>query len=237
MLEERIEVSGIPAKLYLPDDARGLLLLGHGGAHSKDGSRFVRLSRWHAERTGLAVVCIDAIDHGERSQPSVGGPIPKEWHSSNADQMVDDWRTTVASLSSIGPAVAYVGFSMGVIFGLPTVAAMPTIRAAVFVAGGIPTGGGIVDEPLRLLLLTSASQLTHASVLMLNKTGDEIFSVADSETLFDRIPGEHNRLRFSDGPHDDWPDEMIEESLQFIEALAPADPRTATDQAEPAPGN
>lgn len=232
-----MEASGIPAKLYLPDGARGLLLLGHGGAHSKDSARFVRLSRWHAERTGLAVVCIDAVDHGERKQQSSGGPVPKQWHSSNAQQMVDDWRTTVASLSSIGPAVAYVGFSMGAIFGIPTVAAMPTIRAAVFVAGGIPTGGGIVDGPLRPMLLRAASHLTHASVLMLHKNGDEIFSVPDSKTLFDRIPGEHNRLSFSDGFHDDWPDELIEESLQFVEAHAQEDPGTPADQAEPSPGN
>lgn len=231
MLEERIEVGEIPARLYLPDGARGLLLLGHGGAHSKDGDRFVRLSRWHAQRTGLAVVCMDAIDHGERGQQSDGGSIPKEWHSSNAQQMVDDWRSTAASLSSIGPAVAYVGFSMGVIFGIPTVAAMPTIRAAVFVAGGIPSGGGIVDEPLRPLLLTAASQLTHASVLMLNKNDDEIFSIRDSKTLFDRLPGKHNRLSFSDGLHDEWPDELIEESLQFIEAHAHGDPGTAADRA------
>jgi len=229
VLEERIEAGGVPARLYEPDGASGLLLLGHGGAHSKDGARFVRLSRLHAERTGLAVVCIDAVDHGERSQPSVGGPIPKEWHSKNAEQMVGDWQTTVASLSSIGPAVAYVGFSMGVIFGIPTVAAMPTVRAAVFVAGGIPTGGGIDDEPLRPMLLRAASQLGRTSVLMLNKTADVIFSAADSEELFNRFPGDLNRQRFSAGSHDDWTDEMIDESLQFLEAHATAEPKTASD--------
>lgn len=223
MLEERIEASGIPAKLYLPDEARGLLLLGHGGAHSKDDTRFVALSRRYAEATGLAVVCIDAIDHGERKPPTAGSLIPKEWHSGHLEQMVNDWHTTAASLSSIGPAVAYVGFSIGAIFGLPTVAAMPTIRAAVFIAGGIPTGGGIIDDPLRPLLLTAASQLANASVLMLNKSSDEIFSAVDSKTLFDRIPGEHNRLSFSAGHHDDWTDEMIDESVRFIEKHAPAE--------------
>ena len=71
MREERIERDGIPARLYDPGDARGVLLLGHGGAHSKDSERFVRLSRTYAEQTRLAVVCIDAVDHGERKLEAV----------------------------------------------------------------------------------------------------------------------------------------------------------------------
>ncbi|MHB1518048.1 MAG: hypothetical protein ACYCVN_08530 [Acidimicrobiales bacterium] len=58
------------------------------------------------------------------------------------DQTIHDWLITVEAFSSIGPPIAYVGFSMGVIFGLPTVAAIRSIRAAVFAVGGIPDGGG-----------------------------------------------------------------------------------------------
>ena len=87
----------------------------------------------------------------------------------------------------------------------------------------------IVDEPLRPLLLAAASRLTHASVLMLNKNGDEIFSVPDTEALFEHIPGTDNRLTFSDGAHDDWPDELIEESLQFIAGHASEEAETDRD--------
>jgi hypothetical protein len=76
VLEERIENDGIPAKLYRPLGAEGLLLLGHGGAKSKDSDRFVSLSRVFAERTGLAVVCIDTVDHGERGPVVAGGTLP-----------------------------------------------------------------------------------------------------------------------------------------------------------------
>jgi hypothetical protein len=48
---------------------------------------------------------------------------------------------------------------MGAIFGALTVAAMPSIKAAVFVAGGIPSGGGIDDPPLGAMLLDAASKL------------------------------------------------------------------------------
>lgn len=79
-----------------------------------------------------------------------------------AGWMVADWQTTVDALSSIGAAVAYVGFSMGMNFGAPTVASMASIKAAVFGVGGIPTGSGIEDPPLRAMLLDVASRLYTA---------------------------------------------------------------------------
>ena len=216
MREERIETDGIPAKLYDPGNATGLLLFGHGGAHSKDSERFVRLCRHYAERTGLAVVCIDAVDHGERKPHDATDGVPAGWHSSAADQMVTDWRRTAEALSFIGPAVAYVGFSMGMIFGAPTVAALPTIKAAVFGVGGIPTGGGIDDPPLREMLLGAASRLEIPQVLMLNMNRDDIFPVGGTHAFFDAIPGSKKQLVFWEGAHNDWPAEAIQHSVAFL---------------------
>ncbi len=116
MREERIDNRGVPAKLYDPGDADGLLLFGHGGGHSKDGERVVRMCRSYADQTGLAVVCIDAVDHGERKPNGVSKGLPARWHSTATAQMIEDWQNTVDGLASIGPAVAYVGWSMGMIF-------------------------------------------------------------------------------------------------------------------------
>jgi pimeloyl-ACP methyl ester carboxylesterase len=217
MHEERFEIDGIPSRLYDRGDASGLLLLGHGGAHSKDAERFVRLSRQYAELTGLAVVCMDAVDHGERKPTGSGGlGLRPEWHSKNIDRMVHDWRKTADACSSVGPAVAYVGFSMGAIFGVPTVAAMPSIRAAVFAVAGIPAGGDIDDPPLRAVLLDAASTLAAPQVLMLNMTRDEIFPTGGTHELFCAIPGRKKRLMFWDGSHDDWSAEMISQSIAFL---------------------
>jgi dienelactone hydrolase len=216
VLEERIENDGIPARLYRPQSAKGLLLLGHGGAKSKDSERFVRLSRHYAEKTGLAVVCIDAVEHGERKTPGAGEGLPAEWHSKAVGQMVSDWDSTASALSSIGAAVAYVGFSMGSIFGVPTVGALTSIKAAVFVVGGIPTGMGIQDLPLRPLLLNAPSKLGQSHVLMVNMTQDEIFPVAGVHELFDAIPGPNKMLTFWEGKHDDWPPEAIYHTTTFI---------------------
>jgi pimeloyl-ACP methyl ester carboxylesterase len=214
--EERIGNLGVPGRLYDPGDATGLLLFGHGGGHSKDSERFVSLSRHYAEQTGLAVVCIDAVDHGERKPSAAGDGVPPGWHSSAACQMVTNWRQTAEALSSIGPAVAYVGFSMGMIFGAPTVAALPSINAAVFGVGGIPTGGGINDPSLRKMLLDAASKLEIPQVLMLNMNRDEIFPSEGTHAFFDAIPGRRKRLMFWEGDHDDWPAEAIRHSVEFL---------------------
>lgn len=216
MSGERIDVGGIPAKLYRPPGAAAVLLLGHGGGHSKDSPRFERLARRYADETGLAVVCIDAVDHGERQPSLTGGDIPSGWHSRTIDRMVEDWQATASALETIGPAVAYVGFSMGAIFGFPTVAAMPTIGAAVFIAGGIPSGGGIDDPRLRPLLFGAASSLDHCQVLMLNKAGDEIFPIDGVRAVFDAIPGLTKELQFWDGDHNDWPPDLIACSIAFL---------------------
>jgi len=214
--EERIETGRIPSRLYDPGDATALLLLGHGGGHGKDSERFVNLARRYAEATGLAVVCMDAVDHGERKQSGATANLPRGWHSNAVDRMVRDWRTTADAFSSIGPPIAYVGFSMGVIFGMPTVAAMPSIRAAVFAVGGIPAGGGIDDPRLGTMLLDAASTLRKPQVLMLNMTQDEIFPTGSTHALFDGIPSSKKRLIFWEGGHDDWPTEMISQSVTFV---------------------
>jgi pimeloyl-ACP methyl ester carboxylesterase len=216
MREERIDNGGVPAKLYDPGEACGLMLFGHGGGDSKDGERVVRMCRIYAEQTGLAVVCIDAVDHGERKPSGVSAGLPARWHSSAIEKMVVDWKTTVDSLVAIGPAVAYVGWSMGMIFGAPTVAAMPSVKAAVFGAGGIPSGPWIIDPPLRSMLLDAASKLAHPQVLMLNMTQDRLFQTEDTHYFFDAIPGHRKRLMFWEAEHDDWPAEALRHSVDFI---------------------
>ncbi|MEN3272681.1 MAG: hypothetical protein V7636_1442 [Actinomycetota bacterium] len=206
MQETRIEPAGIPAKLYDPGDARGLLLLGHGGGGSKDADNFVALGRQLAEGTGLRVLCIDAPGHGERS---TGEDVRKTMGSEkNASQMTADWRA--ASDDVGGGVIAYVGYSMGMLYGAPTVAAMPEIKAAVFGVGGIPA------FVMRERLLGVASNLGHAQVLMLNMTQDETFPVAGVHEFFDAIPGRKKRLMFWEGNHVGLPAESTRHAVAFL---------------------
>jgi pimeloyl-ACP methyl ester carboxylesterase len=199
-----------------------MLLLGHGGAASKDHDGFVALAQRFAEGTGLTVVCIDAVDHGERRPEapegsSLPGGLPAGWHSRAIPQMVADWRAVADELApTYGPAVAYAGFSMGSIFGLPVVAALPSIEAAVFVAGGIPGGEWIDDPSLPHGLLAAAARLVAPQVLLCNMTKDALFPLDGVLRVFDALPDPaRKRLVLFDADHD-WPAEAVQASVDFV---------------------
>ena len=219
MREERIESDGVPGRLYAPDDATGLVLLGHGIDGSKDEERFVNLGRLYAASTGLAVVCIDGPAHGERAPRSGDRQedqrLVRRSVLHGGPGMVADWQKTAEALSWIGPPVAYVGFSMGMIFGALAVAEMPTIKAAVFGVGGIPIG--VSDKAA---FLEVAWKLGHPQVLMLNMTQDVIFPVAGTLEFFAAIPGRKKRLMFWEGAHGGLPRESIRHSIEFLKKYA-----------------
>jgi dienelactone hydrolase len=196
MHEERILIGEVPVRIYAPDGARGLLLFGHGGDKSKDGTRFVRLCRYYAAQTGRAAICIDAVDHGERKPVAATEGVPPNWHSRAISRMVADWRTVVSDLSSLGTPMAYVGFSMGAVFGFPTVASMPNITAAVFVVGGIPASDWADDVNLASSLTSAAAHLDHAHVLMANKDDDVLFPASGVHRLFESVVAKSKQLKF-----------------------------------------
>lgn len=220
MEEERLLIGGVPARRFAPEGAQGFLLLGHGGGHGKDEDRFVSLCRQYGERTGLSVICIDAVDHGERRTTAATGAVPTGWHSRTIPLMVADWQSVVDRLSHLGPPKVYVGFSMGALFGIPTVAAMPTVTTAVFVVGGIPSSDWTDDDDLAPSLIRAASQLNHASVLMANKDQDAVFPAPLVHLLFDSVVAKSKRLQFWPGAHDDWGQDLIDETVSFINQYA-----------------
>lgn len=176
------------------------------------------LCRRYAGRSGLAVLCIDAVDHGERRpQGQVPPGIPARWHSTTASRMAHDWETATSALARLGAPRAYVGFSMGAIFGPAVVARLATIDCVVLVVGGIPRGRWLDDPPLEALLLEAAAKLGDRKVLMANTSRDELFPADGTVALFNAISGTTKRLTFWDGSHADWPDDMVEETLAFLE--------------------
>lgn len=219
MRDERIDCDGIPARLYDPGGATGLVLLGHGGGSSKDDEQMVSVARAIADGAGLAVLAIDAIDHGERA-PAGGAPFATRasvmpWIAAHTEQMVLDWKTAAAAVAEIAPPVAYVGFSMGMLLGAPTVAAMPELRAAVFGVGGVPSTLGEGD-----LVLQHAPSLGHVQLLMLNMTKDDTFGVAGVHAFFDAVPGRKKRLMFWEGGHTGLPSEAIRHAVTHLTRYA-----------------
>ena len=51
---------------------------------------------------------------------------------------------------------------------------------------------------------------------LLNKTADDQFPVEDVQGLYDAIRARSKQLTFWPGRHDDWPEAMIDESVEFV---------------------
>lgn len=214
MAERTLDSGGVPTRVFegASDD---LLLFGHRGTLSKDDKWSVQWCRTLAEHVGLTVVAADAPNHGARA-PQSGDPeadrrAVEQAVIAGGEQAARDWSSVIASLD-LGPAVAYVGFSMGAMHGTIVAAALPTLRAAVFGMAGVPTfaldavRGSGSDTPH----MAAARRLHQCEVLMVNTTGDDLFSVDGALTLFDAFPTGRKRLMLWEGDHSTEPPDMLE---------------------------
>jgi pimeloyl-ACP methyl ester carboxylesterase len=223
MSDYRLEVRGIPARVYESSGANGLLLLGHSGTLSKDEPKFVELGRRYSAEVGLAVVCIDAPAHGERAprvadsterlaavHAEVAGPV---------QSTVGDWQAVVTALSSIGPPLAYVGFSMGAMKGLSVIEMIPTIRTAVLGGAGLLACEGAAHRPAGSSVphLEVAARLRpDLNLLMLNVTRDDMFRPQDVVELFSAFQTTDKRIMFWEAGHGDLLEEMVQVSTYFL---------------------
>lgn len=210
----------VPALVLTPPEASGprpVIMLGHGAGGSKDEPQMLSIARWLVRREGWAVAIIDGPVHGERRSgdaTSVGQEarqmlVQRETY----DAMAADWRRTLdacGELPDVGDGrAAYLGFSMGTILGVPTVAAEPRVKCAVFAIGGI-----IGDKDN---LLGRAAEQIERPVLMINQTEDEIFSHEAAFRLYDSLPGP-KRIFFYPGGHTGVPREAMDRTREFLRA-------------------
>ncbi|MEX2393800.1 MAG: alpha/beta fold hydrolase [Actinomycetota bacterium] len=249
-VRRRVEADGptgmVPGLLHMPAhviEPVPLVMLGHGGGGDKDQPQWQSLARFITRRIPAAVLCIDAPAHGERApkhddlrenfrliRRAVSDPA-------TADNFIQDWRAAIAiarDIEGVHPtALAYIGFSMGAMFGVPICAAIG-VQAAVFGVGGIPREGAIAElvrrrdpEAARIieeeeqteargrLVLDAAPKLTGIEVLQLNMTKDQIFPIEGALQLFDAFPGP-KRFAAWEGGHTDLPRESAELAVSFL---------------------
>lgn len=210
----------VPALVLTPEGADGrrpVIMLGHGAGGSKDEEQMQRIARWFVRREGWAVAIIDGPVHGER-RPSAGGDVGLEARQAllsgeTYEAMAVDWQRTVdacGELPEVGiDRVAYLGFSMGTVLGVPAVAAEPRFRCAVFAIGGV-----LADRPN---LLVRAAERIARPVLLINQTEDEIFSREAAFRLYDALPGP-KRIFFYPGGHSQVPREAMARAQEFLHA-------------------
>lgn len=210
----------VPAFVLTPDGAQGprpVVMLGHGAGGSKDEPQMLQIARWLVRREGFAVVAIDGPVHGERKPDGVeqvGAHAllvlaePGTYHA-----MAADWRATMdacAELPNVGSErAAYLGFSMGTMLGIVSVASEPRFRCAVLAIGGIIQEGRTLHH--------DAASTIAIPVLMINQSEDEIFSRASTFRLYDALIGP-KRVFFYPGAHTGVPREAMERVREFLHA-------------------
>lgn len=198
-------------------DAWGVLLVAHGITTDRTSEYIAGAAReWSAK--GLVVAAADAPMHGERGS----GREPDFTEMGQPAILIESVSDQRRLLSIIGEheqlsglPIAFLGFSMGTVMGVPLVAVDLRIRAAVLTIGG--STRVLVEEQLPhmlelldpLLMVTDpvayARGVGSRPVLQMNVVGDEIFGDRSAVALFDAFPGPKNHVWFG-GVHSEWED-------------------------------
>jgi len=205
-----------------PADATGprpLVLIGHGGSLHKRTEYVLALARRLCRRNGIAAAAIDGPAHGDRGGSTDLSNVAEWWQHSTTDDMVADWKATLAAVQSLpevgeGP-LGYWGLSMGTIFGLPFVAAEPRVQVAVLGLMGVmgATGDRLAGDAAKI----------NCPVLFLQQLEDELIGRKAVAELFDALGTRDKRLHANPGAHSAVPPEEFEVSREFLAShlLAP----------------
>ena len=240
--QRRLDVRGfqgrrVPGVVLTPADADGhrpVILLGHGmGGHKREEPLLALAADW-ARRFDWSAALIDGPIHGDRT-PSELRDLPpgEEWNAAarrqmavlhTAAAMAADWSAMIDALADVpgcgNERVAYVGFSMGTLLGVPAVAGEPRIRCAVFAIGGIRAPEGQADGSPTWrgaeALVQAAARLGDRQVLLLNQSEDEFFSRDDAFRLYDALTGP-KRIMFFPGDHGGLPEEAFAYAAGFLQ--------------------
>ena len=190
-------------------DARPLVLLGHGGRLHKLGARNVRLATRLVREYGINSVAIDGPFHGERS-PSVGfdyqAAMVDRGVGNVVDQVTEDWRSTLDAIDGCGlfdvTTVGYLGHSMGTRFGLSLVASVNARMSAVVLGKFGLRDSGVLHPGLNTAesILRAAQGIT-VPVLFHVEWEDEIFPRDAQLSLFDALASEDKILYARNGQH------------------------------------
>ncbi len=220
----RMTAGEVPGLLFAPagDGPLPLVLLGHGAHLGKDDEHMQILCRSFARQLPAAVLVIDCPDHGERrpvndadylaavernmADAAVHHQLAREWTDAAAAARATDAR--------IDDRTAYVGFSMGSIFGASIVQDLPFVGPVVLALGGfvapqrLPGTNDLIEAGLR--------SLGDREVLMVSMTHDESFPFTEAVRAFGLIPGP-KRMFVWEGGHIDIPGEAIRHAGQFLQ--------------------
>lgn len=233
-LQVQVGARAVPTVIWRTPQARGLVLLGHGGGGGshKLGARQQLLASCFVD-AGLAVVSIDGPAHGDRAPRP--GMAPGAYQTDLVERgvdavvrdMVDDW---LAALDAAGELLAgesgvgYLGMSMGARFGLPLAAELgERLSCAVLGKFGLQQSARLHPGLHDATELVDAARRVVAPTLWHVQWDDELFARDGQLELFDRIAARDKQLIAFPGDHGTTTQAAIDAWVTFVAGhLAPA---------------
>jgi fermentation-respiration switch protein FrsA (DUF1100 family) len=219
----------VPGRLLLPANRQGplpLILVQHGAGGAKDADYMdVACLPW--VRGGAAVASIDFPLHGKRASAKLGERILHLFEARSdlsgfdaelwicfVRQGVIDLRRTldaVAELPEIdAKRIAYAGFSLGTILGVPLCAEDARIKAAALAIGGGGIGP-VVSDPVGHI-----SRFAPRPLLFVNATRDQTIPRESAEALHEAARNPKEVLWF-DCTHSELPGAALKAMWRFLE--------------------
>ena len=198
------------------------MLAGHGGHENKRGEHLLPFARSFVRHLGVAVVAIDAPEHGDRMSDPVASEqrrqlllehmerneksLPtlsedeREQATAHVSKHVIEWRALIDDLQTDdrwaqGP-FGWWGFSMGTSHGVPVVAQESRISCAILGMNALRAGEDRLAE--------QAASIS-VPVLFLIQADDEFFTRDEAIALYDAIGSKEKTLHMNPGGHTEVP--------------------------------
>lgn len=193
----------VPGLLFRPigeAEPTPLVLIQHPGMGSKDDYFVAEVGRLWAQRAWTCAG-LDAPLHGDRDEHN---PMALFGNRERMPQVVDQFArevsaavTAIAETYAIDMArLAYVGYSLGSMLGIPAVAHDGRFRVAAFCLVG--EGGGMVGPAAGEGSVVP--KLGNVAVRIVAKEQDELVPREATEALFEALPGTKD-IRWIPGGH------------------------------------
>jgi predicted esterase len=215
-----VEGERVAGALFVPsdlDEAAPLVLIQHPGMGSSD-DYFVREPSMLWARRGWICAGLDAPFHGARD---IHDPMRllrnRDEMPARVLQFGREVSAAVDVIASHYPVdatrIAYVGYSLGAMLGVPAVARDGRFRAAAFCLVG--EGGGMVGPATGPESVVP--QLAAVAVRIVAKTADELIPRERTEALYDALPGEKD-IVWLPGGHFEIGNDVIDAAGSWLAA-------------------
>ncbi|MDA0791210.1 MAG: dienelactone hydrolase family protein [Proteobacteria bacterium] len=178
-----------------------LMLFGHGASGDRYQAPITSLANRFATEAGIPVLSIDGPVHGLR-QVGEGGRTafgPEYRRDDCLSDMVTDWHAAIDATLALDEVnasrFAYLGLSMGTIFGIPLVGSLENVTAATLGLFGIHERSNHAQAHA-----AHAAEIT-CPVLYLMQLEDELFPRDTCLAAFDALASSDKRIHANPGLH------------------------------------